>query len=475
MFRTLRARFILSHTLPVLVIVPLLGLALIYVVERQVVLADLASELEGEAVLVADIASKNPAIFQEPAQARLFVSDLDQLVAPQVQVYTPAGGLLATTINPTTTQTGQTLNLPGLAKVLAGKDSVQTSYSSGIHTLIVDVFVPVVDDPTRQILGAIELRYERASVYDRFLRVRYLVIGVLASGLLVGALIGLVVAVNTGRPLWRVTAAVYNLTHGQPSVRIPEQGPVEINLLAQAFNSLAERLELLHRSQRQFLANVVHELGRPLGAVGSAIQALRRGADDDRELREELLAGMDEELIRLARLLDDLSRLYGQVEVSWQLQFHRIALSDWLPRILALRRPLAEGKGLQWEVKVPPALPTLDLDPDRLGQALDNLLSNAIKYTPSGGIVTVSAGVKESAVWIRVSDTGPGITLVDQEHIFTPFYRGQSVTRFPEGMGLGLPIAHDLIAAHGGRLEVSSTPGRGSSFTLWLPATPAQH
>ena len=108
-----------------------------------------------------------------------FVADIDPLVAPQVQAYN-TGRTFARdhTINPSTTRAGQTLNLPGLANVLAGKDSVQTTYSNGVHTLIVDVFVPVVDEAQHHILGAIELRYERASVYDRFLRVRYLIIGV---------------------------------------------------------------------------------------------------------------------------------------------------------------------------------------------------------------------------------------------------------------------------------------------------------
>jgi signal transduction histidine kinase len=104
-----------------------------------------------------------------------------------------------------------------------------------------------------------------------------------------------------------------------------------------------------------------------------------------------------------------------------------------------------------------------------LAQALGNLLSNAIKYTPSGGVVSISAGVKDAGVWIQVSDTGPGISPAEQAKIFTSFYRGQTTGRFPQGMGLGLTIAHDLVAAHQGRLEVESDLGQGSRFTIWLP------
>jgi signal transduction histidine kinase len=125
---------------------------------------------------------------------------------------------------------------------------------------------------------------------------------------------------------------------------------------------------------------------------------------------------------------------------------------------------------------VPDTLPSLEVDADRLAQALSNLLSNAIKYTSPAGAVSVDAGVEEdeNAVWIRVSDTGPGIAPEEQERIFAPFYRSQADRRFPQGMGLGLSIAQALIAAHGGWLELESTPGMGSHFTIWIPLSPQE-
>ncbi len=109
-----------------------------------------------------------------------------------------------------------------------------------------------------------------------------------------------------------------------------------------------------------------------------------------------------------------------------------------------------------------------EIDPDRLAQALGNLLSNAIKYTPEG-TVSVEASVQDSRVAIVVSDTGIGIAPAEQERIFEPFYRSRRDKRFPQGMGLGLSIARDLVHAHGGRLEVESTPEQGSRFTIFLP------
>jgi signal transduction histidine kinase len=109
-----------------------------------------------------------------------------------------------------------------------------------------------------------------------------------------------------------------------------------------------------------------------------------------------------------------------------------------------------------------------------LAQVIGNLLSNAVKYTPEGSRVSVTAGRQGDDVWIQVSDTGIGIAPEEQAHIFTPFYRGSANARFDDGMGLGLSIAQDLVAAHGGRLTVMSQPGAGSQFTIWLPVAPPE-
>jgi signal transduction histidine kinase len=128
---------------------------------------------------------------------------------------------------------------------------------------------------------------------------------------------------------------------------------------------------------------------------------------------------------------------------------------------------------LRWQATIPSSLPVLEVDPDRLAQVIGNLLSNAIKYTPPGGDVSFEAGLENDRVWLRVSDTGPGIIEEEQQRIFEPFYRSQPNRRFPQGMGLGLTIAQDLIIAHGGKLEVDSRPGQGSRFTVWLPKSRA--
>jgi two-component system sensor histidine kinase BaeS len=232
---------------------------------------------------------------------------------------------------------------------------------------------------------------------------------------------------------------------------------------------LVARLNDLEQARRQLLANLVHELGRPLGALRSATQALLGGADQDASLQQELLAGMEDELRRLQRLLENLAHLHDQVLGSLELDRRPVKLSTWLSQTLAPWREAARMKGLHWESAVPSDLPTMEADPDRLAGALGNLISNAIKFTPRGGTISVEASTENEAVRIQVRDTGPGISPEEQEHIFTPFFRGSGGGRFPQGMGLGLSIARAQIVAHGGRLEMESTPGRGTHFTIWVP------
>jgi two-component system sensor histidine kinase BaeS len=170
-------------------------------------------------------------------------------------------------------------------------------------------------------------------------------------------------------------------------------------------------------------------------------------------------------------LLDDLTHLYDQTLGSLELNRQPVALHSWLSQVAAPWRETAQEKGVQWQTDFPPNLPTVEIDPDRLAQALGNIVSNAIKFTPRRGSVEIHAGIEKDSIWIRVRDSGPGIPPEEQERVFTPFYRGSVGSRFPQGMGLGLSIARDLVNAHGGSIELDSALGAGSTFTIWLPQT----
>jgi signal transduction histidine kinase len=125
---------------------------------------------------------------------------------------------------------------------------------------------------------------------------------------------------------------------------------------------------------------------------------------------------------------------------------------------------------LIWSSDIPANLPTVNIDPERMGQAIGNLLSNGIKYTPVEGSVSLSARQEGAEILIIVTDSGPGIVLEEHEKIFEPFFRSSHDRRFPQGLGLGLTIARDMVEAHDGQLVVSSEEGRGSQFVIHLPS-----
>lgn len=471
--RTLRTRLILSHILPLLVIVPLVGIALIYVLETQILLANLSSELERQANLTAEIARDHFSIWQDSNEARLFVSRFSAYYASQVMLLDPQGRLLASSMPNRGEQPGQSVKVANLSTALAGKNSVQINYSQRLQAEIAEVLVPVIG-PNQQVVGIVRLTHQLADVHDRFVHLRYIIVTMLVVELILGAVVGLVLALDLERALRRVTDAINGIASGRQWGTLPEQGPEEIRLLLRSFNTLTERLRMLEEARRRLLANLVHEVSRPIGALQSAIQALLNGADQEAAFRRELLEGMEAEVQRLHPLLRNLAELHDRVLGTLELNCRPVALGDWLTRTIAPWREAARAKGLQWQVTIPDSLPTLEIDPDRLAQALGNLLSNAIKYTQARGTVSLAAGLEDSQVWIRVSDTGLGITVEEQARIFEPFHRSHPGRRFPQGMGLGLTIARDLVTAHGGQLEVESEPGRGSSFTIRLPQQPGK-
>jgi signal transduction histidine kinase len=384
----------------------------------------------------------------------------------QVMLIGPNGEIVASSSIVSQEPIDRPLDLEGFETAQSGEMSVNTIYS--VTEQRVEVLVPITD-ANQQLIGIVSVTETLQGVASFFSRLRWWILAILILELILGIVIGSFLAIRLQRSISRVSTAVVEIAQGQRIDPIPVEGPEEIRQLSASVNTLAQRLRELEDTRRRLLANLVHEIGRPLGALRSAIHALRGGASNDPEIRDELLSGMEEEVKRMQPLLDDLAQLHGQVLGTLELDRQSIDLSNWLPSILFPWRAAALDKGLEWHATIPDDLPTIDVDPDRLAQAIGNLLSNAIKYTSEEGKVRVTAGASEHDTWIEVDDTGPGIVLSEQEQVFEPFFRSRQERRFPQGLGLGLTIARDLVEAHGGTLELDSRPGEGSRFTIHLP------
>ena len=228
----------------------------------------------------------------------------------------------------------------------------------------------------------------------------------------------------------------------------------------------------LERVRRDFVANVSHELKTPLTAIQGFAETLLSGAMDDRENRERFLEIIRNHAVRMGRVTDDLLKLSRIEAGQFPLQRRQLAVREVIEPCVEMVRLVADSRNLEVAVECEGA-PSVSGDPNALQEIVQNLLDNAARYTPSGGRIGVRAVSHEGGVVISVFDTGIGIPRAEQQRIFERFYRVDTArSREMGGTGLGLAIAKHLAEAHGGRIEVMSEVGRGSTFSVHLPAAP---
>ena len=270
-------------------------------------------------------------------------------------------------------------------------------------------------------------------------------------------------------PLATITRTVDRINRADDlSKRIPYRGPAydEIGSLVEGMNQTLERLEQIFVSQQRFLADVSHELRTPLTVIKGNVDLMRRMKSID----EESLNSMDAEAGRLTRLVGGLLLLAQAESGKLALQTRPLELDALLFEVLQEMNVIASGRVHLRMNEVDQVL--IDGDRDRLKQVFLNLLGNAVQYTPQGGSVFVSLGRIGEQARVIIRDTGPGIPAEDLPHIFDRFYRAEkSRTRSKStGFGLGLSIANWIVESHGGKIEVESKEGKGTTFAIWLPA-----
>ncbi len=223
------------------------------------------------------------------------------------------------------------------------------------------------------------------------------------------------------------------------------------------------------RSRSEFVAQIAHELKTPLNVLAMYSESLLGDDGKDESFRVEALNVIHDEVERLAGFLNSMLAI-SQFELgSLKMTRTRVRVPELLTDAFNTVAQSGRGRDLSFDIDVPREMSALHVDKDLLRIAINNLLTNAIKYNRPGGRVTLVAEESEDAVLIRVSDTGLGISDVDQQKIFDKFYRSDDdQVREQNGHGLGLPLAQQIIQLHHGSLELESTLGEGSTFTITL-------
>ena len=265
-------------------------------------------------------------------------------------------------------------------------------------------------------------------------------------------------------PLGDLLDASERLALGDYTARVTAGGPAEIRSLAQAFNSMAARLQLTDEQRRSLLADVTHELRTPLTVIQGNLEGMLDGVYPADPAH---LASLLEETQVLARLVDDLRTLALTESGALRLKKEPVDLAILINETAAGFRPQAEAGKVRLAVEISGDPPLLSLDPERMREVLNNLLANALRYTPPGGSIQVRYEILAQArqALITFQDSGSGIPADDLPHIFDRFYK----TRNSTGMGLGLPIAKNLVEAHGGTIAAHSLAGQGTRIEISLP------
>ncbi len=335
--------------------------------------------------------------------------------------------------------------------------------------------------------GSVALGYPLADVDSTVSTLIAVEVCVTLAGLIAASLAGQALVGVALRPLRRVAATATRVSElplhsGEPALheRVPdaEADPrTEVGQVGAALNRMLGHVSsaLTARQQsetrvRQFVADASHELRTPLASIRGYAELTRRGREEPGPDTRHALGRIESEATRMTGLVEDLL-LLARLDAGRPLS---LADTDLAPLVIdAVSDGRAAGPGHHWRLELPDEPAFVRADPARIQQVLVNLLANARTHTPPGTTVTACVSRETSAVRLRISDDGPGIPPALLPHVFERFARGDaSRSRAAGSTGLGLAIVEAVVAAHGGRVDVRSEPGR-TCFEVVLPLAPA--
>ncbi|MGE0217834.1 sensor histidine kinase [Mycolicibacterium sp.] len=309
----------------------------------------------------------------------------------------------------------------------------------------------------------------------------YAQLGIGAAVLLVLGVVGYAVVHRSLRPLAEVEQTAAAIAAGQLDRRVPERDPrTEVGRLSLALNGMLAQIQRALASSessaaqarssedrmRRFITDASHELRTPLTTIRGFAELYRQGAARDVEM---LMSRIESESRRMGLLVEDLL-LLARLDAQRPLEQHRVDLLALATDAVHDAQSIAPKRRIGVEVFDGPGTPEVLGDEARLRQVLSNLVANALQHTPDEASVTVRVGTDGDDAVLEVCDVGPGMAPEDAQRVFERFYRADSSrARASGGTGLGLSIVDSLVHAHGGRVSVTTAPGRGSRFRVCLP------
>ncbi len=267
-------------------------------------------------------------------------------------------------------------------------------------------------------------------------------------------------------PLRALTRATESIAEGRAPEKVLLRSRDEIGQLGESFDHMVDNLRRSERLRQTMTADIAHELRTPVTIIQGTLEAVLDGVY---EPTPETIAPIYEETLHLGKLIDDLRELAMAEAGELRLNRERVDIGQLVGQIIDATVPALEGAP-EVHTRVEGVSAKAMVDPKRVRQIIANLLGNALRYTPSGGSVDVLVRSVDKEVEVSVSDTGPGISPKDLEHLFERFFRGDaSRNRTVGGSGLGLAIVRQWVEAHGGRVWAENRPEGGARFTFRVP------
>lgn len=370
---------------------------------------------------------------------------------------------------------GMVVDGEDVAAVLTGK----TVHREGTHPLFQGVRLLWVGVPVRSggiVTGGVFVYTPLAPLEARVRGLVVTLVAALLGGVALAGVLSLFVARHFSRRLVAMEKVAEAMAAGDYAARVAVAGADEVARLGASLNKLAAELEKrvaelerMDAARRDFVAAVSHELRTPLSIIQGYTEAILDGMVTPEE-RHQYLTAIREEAERLRRLTDELLDLRRLETGTLKIRREEVDLGEVAERAAVRFKTQAAASRLHFQVEVAPTSPVVG-DPDRLEQVVVNLLDNAFRFTAAGGSVTLRVEPAPEGVALSVQDTGPGIAPEELPYIWEKFYRGDKArVRTTGGSGLGLAIVKQIVELHGGRVEVDSQPGRGSTFRVFLPA-----
>ncbi|QOV11515.1 sensor histidine kinase [Viridibacillus arvi] len=390
-------------------------------------------------------------------EAELFVSGMKQLDSYHIRIYDETGQFQSYGAlnghNPVTVTNEQ------LKEVLDG-NIVQVN-PNGVASFFLGL-------PLKTEMGTramfVEPLAPPSSTFTRNWAITFLTYSLIAGSLLI-----LVAAIFLIRPIKKMTQATRRIAAGDFNVKLNIKQNGELGTLARSFEEMTHDLHQLEQMRRDFVSNVSHEVQSPLTSISGYALALKQVELTDNE-RSRYLDIIIAEADRMSKMSDSLLKLSLLESQSQQLQLVTFNLDEQIRRVIVAIQPQWSARNIHFELNLKPV--RLMADYDQLNQVWTNILGNSIKFSKDGGVINVSIKQDNKNVMVRISDTGIGISLADQKHIFERFFKAdRSHSRKYGGSGMGLAIVKQIVSLHQGDIRVESELGRGTTTIVTLPIT----